>query len=180
MKVVEKIDPFYLPHVETMIMTGMIASEIAGFRKKDIVDGELNIKNSIVMGLEKEDLKTKYRKRQLPITEALQKRLDILLARAENDYLFVMKNGSRFVNWSFTQGPWKKALSLASLKYRPPYSLRHSHAAWGLAIGTPMDRMVSRMGHGSRQMIYEVYGKYIPGIEEDAGKIRQYFGEDFV
>jgi integrase len=35
------------------------------------------------------------------------------------------------------------------------------------------------MGHGSKQMIYEVYGKYVEGTEEDADNIRAYFGNDF-
>ncbi len=35
------------------------------------------------------------------------------------------------------------------------------------------------MGHSSKQMIYEIYGKYVEGIEEDADKIRAYFGYDF-
>ena len=178
-KTTEQIDPFYLPHVEIMVMTGMIASELAGFRKGDIVNGEMEIRNSIVLGYEKEKLKTKYRKRRLPITEAIKQRLDILMARAEGEYLFTMEGGLKFDNNSFGKYVWKKAFELSGVKYRCPYSLRHSHAAWALAIGTPMDKMVSLMGHGSRQMIYEVYGKYIPGIEADVEKIRRYFGEDF-
>jgi integrase len=31
------------------------------------------------------------------------------------------------------------------------------------------------MGHGSKQMVYEVYGNYIPGVENDKGKIGEYF-----
>ena len=176
---VEKIDPYYVPHVETMIMTGMIASELAGFRKGDIVDGELDIKNSISMGHEKEELKTKYRKRRLPITEALQKRLEVLIARAEGEYLFTMRNGLKFDNNSFTKYIWRKAFELSGVKYRQPYSLRHSHAAWALAIGVDPNRLAYRMGHGSKQMVFEVYGSYIQGVETDKEKIRGYFGEDF-
>lgn len=179
MRVARNIDPFYLPHVEIMLMTGMIASEIAGFRKQDIVNGELDIKNSIAKGHEKGELKTRYRKRRLTITSALQERLKVLIDRAEGEYLFTMKNGRKFDNYTFRDCVWIKAFEKSGVGFRPPYSLRHSHAAWGLAIGVPMDRMVARMGHGSRQMIYEVYGKYIPGIEEDMKKIRGYFGKDF-
>ncbi|MDA8161683.1 MAG: DUF3596 domain-containing protein [Desulfobacteraceae bacterium] len=179
MKVVEKIDPYYLPHIETMIMTGMIASELAGFRKNDIVSGELDIKNSITLGHEKEELKTKYRKRRIPITAALQKRIDVLTACSKDKYLFTMKNGLPFENYSFREHIWGKALKMAGVKYRPPYSLRHSHAAWALTIGTDLNRLVYRMGHGSKQMVFEVYGSYIPGIEDDKEKIREYFGEDF-
>jgi len=36
------------------------------------------------------------------------------------------------------------------------------------------------MGHGSKEMIYEVYGNYVEGLEKDAGKILDYFGNDFI
>ena len=36
------------------------------------------------------------------------------------------------------------------------------------------------MGHGSKKMIYEVYGNYVEGLETDAGKILHYFGKDFM
>jgi integrase len=36
------------------------------------------------------------------------------------------------------------------------------------------------MGHGSKQMVYEVYGDYIEGLEEDYEKILSYFGPDFI
>jgi integrase len=35
------------------------------------------------------------------------------------------------------------------------------------------------MGHGSKQMLYEVYGKYVEGLETDAGNILDYYGKDF-
>ncbi len=36
------------------------------------------------------------------------------------------------------------------------------------------------MGHASKQMVYEVYGNYVEGLEEDAELIFEYFGEDFI
>lgn len=36
------------------------------------------------------------------------------------------------------------------------------------------------MGHGSKQMVYEVYGNYLEGIETDYWDILNYFGKDFV
>jgi integrase len=35
------------------------------------------------------------------------------------------------------------------------------------------------MGHGSKQMIYEVYGDYIEWLDEDLCQIMEYFGRDF-
>lgn len=36
------------------------------------------------------------------------------------------------------------------------------------------------MGHASKQMIYEVYGNYVEGLEDDAEAILEYYGEDFI
>jgi integrase len=35
------------------------------------------------------------------------------------------------------------------------------------------------MGHGSKKMVYEVYGQYVEGLEQYMGKIREYYGYDF-
>ena len=36
------------------------------------------------------------------------------------------------------------------------------------------------MGHGSKQMVYEVYGNYTDGLESDFWDIVSYFGKDFI
>jgi integrase len=58
-QVKDKIDPFYRPIAETMIMTGMIGSEIAGLREEAIEQDQIVIQNSIVRKHEKSDLKNK-------------------------------------------------------------------------------------------------------------------------
>jgi len=57
--------------------------------------------------------------------------------------------------------------------------MRHTFAAWALTLRMDPNRLVSLMGHGSKKMIYEVYGNYVEGLETDAGKILEYFGSDF-
>ncbi|MGB4783018.1 tyrosine-type recombinase/integrase, partial [Candidatus Methylomirabilis sp.] len=108
-----------------------------------------------------------------------QERLDVLMAATEGDYLFAMRNGVKFDNNSFTKYIWRKAFEMSGVKYRRPYALRHTHAAWALAIGVDPNRLAFRMGHGSKQMVFEVYGSYILGVEKDKNRIREYFGEDF-
>lgn len=58
--------------------------------------------------------------------------------------------------------------------------MRHSFAAWSLLIGIEPLRLVKLMGHGSKQMVYEVYGNYLEGVETDYWDILNYFGKDFV
>ncbi len=178
-KIIEYIDPFYRPVAETMILTGMIGSEIAGLRKEDIQEDHIDIQNSIVRNYEKSDLKNKYRKRRLPITEALRKRLDPAMSRSKGDYVFTMKSGRIFDGDSFRKNPWTTAFKKAGIAYKVPYTMRHSFAAWSLTIGIDINRLEKLMGHGSKQMLYEVYGKYVEGLETDAGKILEYFGKDF-
>ena len=36
------------------------------------------------------------------------------------------------------------------------------------------------MGHGSKKMVFEVYGKYRKGLEQDYDKILAFFGKDFL
>ena len=180
MQVVENIDPFYIPVAETMIMTGMIGSEIAGLRKMDIVGDHLIIQNSIVRKHEKTDLKTEYRSRRLPITAALHDRLETVLNRSKGKYVFGMKSGLIFDVDSFRKNPWTTAFKKAGIPYKVPYTMRHTFAAWALALRVDPNKLVNLMGHGSKKMIYEVYGNYVEGLETDAGKILKYFGKDFI
>jgi integrase len=58
--------------------------------------------------------------------------------------------------------------------------MRHTFAAWALTLRMDPNKLFSLMGHGSKKMIYEVYGKYEEGLEAVAGKILDYFGRDFI
>jgi len=180
MSIIDAIDPFYRDAAETMIMTGMIGSEIAGLRKQDIKRDCIQVQNSVVRKFEKNQLKTEYRKRELPLTEALRKRIDSAKSTAQAQHIFSMKSGELFNINAFRKTPWSSALKRAGVDYRTTYITRHTFAAWVLAVGINPDRLVALMGHNSKQMIYEVYGKYVKGMEKDAGRILEYFGKDFL
>jgi integrase len=179
MQLLSQMDPFYKGITEIMVMTGMIGSEIAGLRKEDIEGDFLHIRNSIVRKHEKTDLKTDLRKRKLPITVALRDRLNAVLSLSDNNYVFRMKSGVIFDVDSFRKNPWTTAFRNANLEYKVPYATRHTFAAWALTLGTDPNKLVKLMGHSSKKMVYEVYGNYVEGLEEDAGKILEYFGKDF-
>ena len=59
------------------------------------------------------------------------------------------------------------------------YATRHTFALWSLVHRIHPEKLVALMGHGSRRMVYDVYGKYVEGILADAALIRDYFGEDY-
>jgi len=180
MAILDNLDAHHKPFAEIMIMTGLSASEAAGIRRKDYRGNELWIRNSIVKNVEKSQLKTKYRPRIIPATKAIQKNMQILLDRTEGDYPFLTVTGLNFREGTFRKNFWIPALRKADVAYNTPYSTRHSFAAWSLAIGMDFNRVVSLMGHGSKKMVYEVYGNYVEGLEKDKEKIRAYFGKDFL
>jgi len=43
-----------------------------------------------------------------------------------------------------------------------------------------MLRLVALMGHRDKKMVFEVYGNYVEGLEQDVMKILEYFGQDFI
>ena len=177
--IIEAMEPYYRPVAKLMILTGLIASEIAALKKSHLRDGFLHVEQSIVRGEESDELKTVYRERRIPLTRAIGEILAGAAAQASSEYLFTMANGMTFTAERFQRRVWVKALKQAEVKYRKPYTTRHSFAAWALAIRVDQNRLVNLMGHGSKQMIYEVYGRYVEGLERDRLKILGYFGRDF-
>lgn len=176
----DNMDTFYHSVTEIMLMTGMIASEIRGLRKTDITADFLNVQNSIVKGKEKGKLKTQYRKRTIPLTSAIRKRLQTAAAASPSDYVFTMRDGSPFDFGSYRKTVWNKALSAAGLTNKVPYSCRHSLVQWSLMVGMNPVRLVEVMGHRDKKMIFGVYGRYRQGLVEERREIMKYLGEDFL
>lgn len=174
------MDPWYVPIAEFMIMTGTISSEIAGLRKSDVRDDHILIQNTIVRNVEKQKAKTKYRTRKIPLTQAIRKRLEVALGRSHGDYVFTKESGEKFNAANFCNNVWIKAFKKADLPYKVPYCMRHSFAAWSMTLRIDMLRLVALMGHRDKKMVFEVYGNYVEGLEQDVMKILEYFGKDFI
>jgi len=174
------IDPWHRPMVDFMMLTGMIQSEIAGLMRTDIRSDHIMVQHSIVRDVLSDTLKTVYRVRKLPITDRMRNVLNEVLARTDSNFVFAGPNGKPFRREPFLKAVWAKAVAAAGIDYRPPYSIRHSFAAWSLTAGVDPMRLVRLMGHGSKQMVYEVYGHYVDGLETDYWDMVTYFGRDYV
>ncbi len=57
---------------------------------------------------------------------------------------------------------WESAIKRAGLRSRNAYQSRHTYACWSLAAGANPTFIASQMGHSSAQMIYTVYGAWMP------------------
>jgi integrase len=178
--IVQHVDPWHQPMLEFMMITGMIHSEIAGLQRADIRSDHIMVQKSIVRGVESATLKTPYRIRKLPLTRRIQNLLETVLSRTDSLYVFARPDGSPYRFDKRVDRLWKQAIEAAGAAYRPFYSIRHSFAAWSLAVGIDPNRLVRLMGHGRKQMVYEIYGNYVDGLESDFWDIMDYFGRDFV
>lgn len=174
------IDPWYRPMIEFMMLTGMIHSEISGLRRSDILASQITVQQSIVRKVESPTLKTKYRIRKLPITRRIRAILEEMLKRTSSHYVFAEPDGTPYLRENFVEDYWMPAVKSTGIPYRPPYSIRHSFAAWSLLVGIDPLRLVNLMGHGSKKMVFDVYGNYAEGLERDYWDILNYFGKDYV
>lgn len=164
-----------------MFLTGLSASEIAGIRQQDIQGDELLIRNFVTRRSKKPKKtgKTKYRRRVIPITRAIRACLDEARSKSTDEYLFRTVTGLHFNCSIYGDTYWKPAVRRAGLPYMKPYSTRHTFVAWALTLGKSPHQLVNLMGHGSKKMVYEVYGHWTKGLDEDLEKIREFMGEDF-
>ena len=178
--ILENLDPWYQPVAELMMLTGMIASEVAGLPRLHVKDGYLLVRRSVSRGIEKIGNKTAFRRRDIRITHAIQERLDVLHKRTTGGRRLATSKTGKFLTAGGFYKAWVRAEQLSEVRHRVPYCLRHTFAAWSLIIDMEPLRLYQLMGHASKQMVYEVYGNYVQKLEEDREEILAFFGEDFM
>lgn len=179
MKIIGCMEASFINVTKLMFLTGLSASEIAGIRKQDIKGNSLEIVNfKPRYCAPKDEGKTPFRTRAIRITTAMRACLDEAERTASDEYLFRASDGNHFSCVVYYK-PWVIAVKEAGVQYMKPYSTRHTFAAWSLVAGILPDLLVDIMGHGSKEMVYEVYGKWREDLQKDAENIRHFFGEDF-
>jgi integrase len=172
------IPSFFRPIAELFLLTGMIASEVAGLRKTDIDGDYIRVRNKVARE-EKEELKNDYRVRDIPITAALRRVLNILIERSDCEYVVTMPDGKRYSHQHFCK-EWRIAFTKTGISYFRPYAMRHTFAAWAMSLGIDINKLERLMGHGSKEMLFVIYGKYVTRLEEDHDAILGLFGTDFL
>ncbi len=57
---------------------------------------------------------------------------------------------------------WDAALRKSGVRRRKAYQSRHTYACWSIAAGANPSFIAAQMGHASAQMVYTVYGDWMP------------------
>jgi integrase len=149
------------------LWSGLRTSELIALQWGDIdwVHGLVRVHRAVVVKTEK-GTKTEAGTRDVLM---LPKAMEALKAQKELTFL---ADGRVFYNprtnepWE-TDGQirktcWTHVLKKAGVRYRNPYQMRHTYASRLLSAGENPWWVANQMGHADVEMVFKVYGKWIP------------------
>lgn len=181
---VEKIDPFTREEVDRLgrtdlgelwifwAWTGLRSGEVIGLRWGDM-DSEcvgIAIRRSVRVGREKRP-KTSAGERRVVLLPDARAAVAGLARGIETDPVFRSPStGERWHEDRALARAFRKACEASNVRYRYPYQLRHTFASWALSSGENPLWVAKQMGHSDAQMVFRVYGKYMPDMNPDAGQ----------
>ncbi len=64
---------------------------------------------------------------------------------------------------------WMPLCKRAGVRYRNPYQLRHTYASTRLTAGANPYWLANQMGHVDVEMVFKIYGKFIPANYRRSG-----------
>jgi integrase len=161
---------FYLFAFETGLRC---PSEILALQWSDYDGKQLNITKARVIR------QMKYTKtneaRKVFVTQRLKAELQKQKIKSTSEWMFVNSFGNPCVDADRFNIAWKKALAEAGVRYRRPYSCRHTYASLGLKAHAQPAFLASQLGH-SLQMFYTTYAKWISEDDDiaDLQRIEEY------
>jgi integrase len=147
----------------------------------DLAHGVASIHRARVAGVERNCTKTGEDRRVALCPRALvvltnQLRLRAHLEAAgkiDHDYVFVQSSGAPLTNLQYPQSRWRRTLGALRLRYRRPYTARHSSVSWNLMIGKNPLWVAKQHGHSIETML-RVYAAWADGaVEADIAAIKR-------
>ncbi|MDB6084820.1 MAG: hypothetical protein JWN43_2701, partial [Gammaproteobacteria bacterium] len=194
-----KIDPFCMHDAETLIaaihrdwgeaqgnydefrfFTGLRPSEEIALvlSDLDLVSGLISVNKA---GVDRCKTKTGDDRRVQLCPRALsvlkrQLRLRARLAAAgkiDHDHVFFLDSGAPIQNLQCPQIRWRKTLQSLKLRYRRPYTARHSSMSWNLMVGKNVLWVAKQHGHSIVTML-RIYAAWAEGaVEADVEAIKR-------
>ena len=162
--------------VEFWLMTGMRTSEILGMRwaNVDLASNTVLVAEAVVRGIQKNTTKTNT-VRTLKLNSAA---LAAITRQKQFTYLardFVFHDPRYNTPWvderAFRRSYWTPTLKRLGIRYRRPYTMRHTYATIMLMAGMNHSFCAKQLGH-SVEMFQRTYSKWIDGLQDDAEMAR--------
>lgn len=179
----EAIDPFTPEEIEALgrstcgdlwtfwAWTGMRSGEIIGLRWGDVSEAcdQVSIRRAVRLGREKRT-KTKAGTRKLALLPAAKAVIASKPRGDAGDPVFTNPNTGR--HWHEAKAlnrEFGRACKACGVRYRYSYQLRHTYATWALSSGENPMWVAASMGHKDTTIIFRHYGKWMPGLDAQAG-----------
>jgi integrase len=150
--------------------TGLRSGEIIGLRWADVERNaeRITVRRAVRLGREKSP-KTSAGTRSVILLEPARRSL---AGRRGEDSEHVFLNPNTGKDWHEAKAlnrAFARACRDAKVRRRYVYQLRHTFATWALSSGENPAWIANQMGHTDVQIIYDHYGKWMPGLDKEAG-----------
>lgn len=174
------------PMVQFWLAGGLRPGEMIALQWTSIdwVHGTVRIEDNSVTGMRdgkrvqvSKQPKTESGKRDVALTP------DALSAlRAQKAYTFIAgthiwHDPRKSEPWSddasFRKSLWLPLCKRAGIRYRNPYQMRHTFASTLLTGGCNPFWLADQMGHADAEMVFKIYGKWIPANFKRANRFTQ-------
>lgn len=171
-RIIAACRPDFKDYMTIRFLTGMRTGEAHGLKWKyvDFDRRYILIRETQVLG-EDEYTKTDQSQRDIqmsqPVFEALKRMYEATGRWSE--YVFCNRQGKPLDNKNFTDRVWYPLLRHVGLEQRRPYQMRHTAATLWLASGESPEWISKQLGHGSTEMLFRVYSRYVPNITRQDG-----------
>ncbi|SPD73584.1 hypothetical protein PITCH_A190160 [uncultured Desulfobacterium sp.] len=179
--------PRYYPLVLCGFRTGLRIGELIALKWSDIdfFNELIMVQRNITRG-KITTPKTKSSKRFVRMTTQLIEVLKKHRQQAKEEklkkgwdevpeWVFYNEDG-QFINYyNFIPRVWNRAMERSGLRRRTPHDMRHSYATLRLSKGDSLAEVSKEMGHGSTDITYRTYYKWLP--KESRSDINELDGE---
>ncbi|WP_045406754.1 site-specific integrase [Vibrio jasicida] len=154
--------------IQLWMNTGLRTGEFLGLTWDcvDLKNRKLYIKQSMVKGELRQELKNKFAFREVPLNDAALEALERQkpLSYFQQSFLFANIKSLSFKNHgAFVENIWLKLLERAEVRYRRPYNCRHTYATMHISSGNYVNiwKLAKWMGHQSPSMLEKHYGDFL-------------------
>jgi len=157
-----------LVYFTLLFETGMRPSEILALTWDDYDGESLHVNKAIVWRKLKASTKN-HEVREVFVSDPLRKALSDHPTRFQKSYIFLNTKGTPHLDTDVFNGHWKAALTKARVRYRIPYTCRHTRAAEMLTGGIEPAFAAAQLGH-TIEMFFRTYTKWVNELRDNEQK----------
>jgi integrase len=172
----EKFCPFYYPLVLCGFRTGLRIGELIGLKWEDIdfKNRQIYVQRAFsrgYMSTPKSKAGTRYVRMTAQLVQVLEEHRNRLNKMKSNrfqswydlpEWVFPNEAGNRINYGNFLNRVWNKIMLKSELRRRTPHDMRHTWFTLRLSNGDPLHEVSKEGGHGSVELTYRTYYKWLP------------------